>query len=111
MSDSFATPQTAAHQSPLSMGFPRQAYWSGLTFPSPGKKVIVKSLSRVQLFAILWTIGHQAPLSMGFPRQEYWSGLPFSSLGDLPNPGIEPGSSALASSLPLREQNNMEKEL
>jgi len=28
---------------------------------------------------------------MEFPRQEYWSGLPFLSLGDLPNPGIEPG--------------------
>ena len=35
------------------------------------------------------------PLSMGFPRQEYWSGLPFPSPGDLPNPGIEPGSPAL----------------
>ena len=34
--------------------------------------------------------------SMGFPRQEYWSGVPFPSLGDLPDPGIEPMSSALA---------------
>ena len=32
---------------------------------------------------------------MEFSRQEYWSGLPFPSLGDLPDPGIEPGSSAL----------------
>ena len=32
---------------------------------------------------------------MGFSRQEYWSGLPFTSPGDLPNPGIEPGSPAL----------------
>ena len=32
---------------------------------------------------------------MGFPRQEYWSGLPFPSPGDLPDPGIEPVSSAL----------------
>ena len=39
---------------------------------------------------------HQAPLSMGFSRQEYWNGLPFPSLGDLPNPGIEPVSPALA---------------
>jgi len=28
----------------------------------------------------------------GFSRQEHWSGLPFPSLGDLPDPGIEPGS-------------------
>ena len=30
----FVTPQTLAHQAPLSMGFPRQGYWSGLPFPS-----------------------------------------------------------------------------
>jgi len=33
---------------------------------------------------------------MGFPRQEYWSGLPLPSPGDLPDPGIEPMSPALA---------------
>ena len=33
---------------------------------------------------------------MGFPGQEYWSGLPFPSPGDLPNPGIEPMSPAVA---------------
>ena len=46
-------------------------------------------------------VAYRGPLSMGFSRQEYWSGLPFSSPGDLPNPGIEPRSSALqADSLP-----------
>ena len=39
-----------------------------------------------------WTVAHQAPRSMGFFSQEYWSGLPFPSPGDLPDPGIEPGS-------------------
>ena len=34
-------------------------------------------------------------MSMGFSRREYWSGVPFPSPGDLPHPGIEPGSSAL----------------
>ena len=38
---------------------------------------------------------HQAPPSMEFSRQEYWSGLPFPSPGDLPDPGIGPGSPAL----------------
>ena len=37
----------------------------------------------------------QAPVSMGFSSQGYWSGLPFPPPGDLPNPGIEPRSSAL----------------
>ena len=44
---------------------------------------------------------YQADLSMEFSRQEYWSRLPFPSPGDLPDPGIEPGSPALqADSLP-----------
>ena len=55
----------------------------------------VKSLCHVQLFATLWTVARQSPLSMGFSRQKYWSGLPFPSPGDLPNPGIKPGSPAL----------------
>ena len=55
----------------------------------------MKSLGRVGFFATPWTVAYQASLSMGFSRQEYWSGLPFPSLGDRPNPGIEPGSPAL----------------
>ena len=57
--------------------------------------VCVQSLSCVQLFVTPWTVAHQALLSMGFSRQEYWSGLPFPSPGDLPDPGIKPGSPAL----------------
>ena len=34
-SDSFETPWTVTSQAPLSMGFPRQGYWSGLLFPTP----------------------------------------------------------------------------
>ena len=36
VSDTFATPWTVVCQVPLSMGFPRQEYWSGLPFPPPG---------------------------------------------------------------------------
>ena len=32
----FAIPRIVAHQAPLSMGFSRQEYWSGLPFPTPG---------------------------------------------------------------------------
>ena len=60
----------------------------------------VKLFSHVRLFAT-WTVAYQASLSTGLSRQEYWSGLPFPSPGDLPDPGIEPGSPALqADSLP-----------
>ena len=44
---------------------------------------------------IPWTVACWAPLSMGFSRQEYWSGLPFPPPGDLPDPGIKPGSPVL----------------
>ena len=43
-----------------------------------------------------WTVARQAPLSMGFSRQGYCSGLPFPPTRDLPDPGIEPTSPALA---------------
>ena len=55
----------------------------------------MKLLSRILLFATPGNVAYQAPVSMGFSRQEYWSGLPFLSPGDLADPGIEPGSSAL----------------
>ena len=119
----FATPWTIACHTPLSMGFSKREYWSGLPCPPPGdlpdpgikpmfpvspalqadslllsqrgsplpsKRVKVKLLSHVRLFATPWTVACQAPLSMGFSRREYWSGLPFSSPGDLPDPGIGP---------------------
>ena len=65
------------------------------------RKVKVKSLSLVWLFVTPCTVAHQAPPSMEFSRPEYWRGLPFPSPGDLPDPGIEPGSPALpADALP-----------
>ena len=95
VSNSFATPWTAAHQTPLSMGFPRKEYWNGLPFHSPGDLLhsgiepespawqvdslppshlgslqvtscCAKLFSRVQLSMTLWTIAWQTPLSRGF---------------------------------------------
>ena len=116
---------TVAHQAPpLSMGFSRQEYWSGLPLSSPGDLpnpgiklrsptlradslpseppgeslvvlLLLSRFSRVRLCATPWTAAHQAPPSQGFSRQEYWSGLPLSSPGDLPDPGIEPRSTTL----------------
>ena len=56
----------------------------------------LEALSCVHSFAMPWTVALQAPLSVGFSRQEFWSGLPFSPPGDLPNPGTETASPALA---------------
>ena len=55
----------------------------------------MKLLNRIRFFVTPWTVAYQAPQSMKFSRQEYWSGLLFPSPGDLPNPGIEPGSPTL----------------
>ena len=59
------------------------------------KKVKVKSLSHVRLFATPWTVAYQAPPFMEFSRQEYWSGLPSPFPEDLPDLGVELGSPAL----------------
>ena len=53
-------------------------------------------LRHVPLFTNLWTVHHQAPLSMGFFRQKYPSGLPFPFHRDLPDPGMEFTSFAMA---------------
>ena len=77
-----ATPWTAAHQAPSSMGPSRQEHWSGLPLPSPLGTMLLLLLSRfshVRLCATPWTAAHQAPPSLGFSRQEHWSGLPFPS--------------------------------
>ena len=42
-----ATPWTVARQVPLSIGFSRQEYWSGLPFPSPGMMGVTKRPSWV----------------------------------------------------------------
>ena len=104
------------------MEFPRQEYWNGLPFLSPGnlphpgiepaspalqadslllshrgspegsQQLLLSRLSHVRLLETPWTIIHQGPLSMRFSRKEYWSGLPFPSPEDLPNPEIKPMS-------------------
>ena len=56
--------------------------------------VFMFSHSAVSDSATLCTVAHQAPLSMEFSKQEYWSRVPFHPPGDLPDPGIKPGSLA-----------------
>ena len=82
-----ATPETAAHQAPPSLGFSRQEHeWAAISFFSAWKwKVKVKSLSPIRLLATPWTAAYRAPPSMGFSRQEYWSGVPLPSPQHLRN--------------------------
>ena len=53
LSDSCVTRWTVACQAPLSMGFPRQEYWSGLPFPSPGDLPYPGNNKRLILVKIL----------------------------------------------------------
>ena len=100
----FAMLQTVSCQAPLSMGFPRQEYWSVLPCPPPGNlpnpgikpasylplappgnptQVISESESEVaQSCPTLCDpidSSPPGPPSLGFSRQEHWSGLPFPS--------------------------------
>ena len=76
-------------------------------FPHPW---VLSCFSLVRFFATIWIVTHnpspQPKLSMGFSSQEYWSGLPCPLPGDLPNPGIEPMSSALQADSLLSHQGS-----
>ena len=57
-----ATPQTAAHQAPPSMGFPRQEYWSGVPLPSPREApMYCQNHEQVHCFSL------HTPLTSYFP--------------------------------------------
>ena len=49
----FVIPRSVAYQAPLSMGFPRQEHWSGLSFPSPGDLLWLVSSRVVRIFTII----------------------------------------------------------
>ena len=85
-----ATPQTAAHQAPPSLGFSRQEHWSGLPFPSPVHESEKWKWSRSVVSNSLWPHGLQ-PTRLLHP----WD-FPGKSTGvGCHCPGIKPISSAL----------------
>ena len=55
----------------------------------------VKITHACVLHHVLFFVTLESEDSIGFSRQEYWKRLPCPPLGDLPDPGIEPGSPAL----------------
>ena len=98
----FATPWTAAHQAPLSLGFSRQEHCSGLPrpplegLPHPCLMRLPALAERVLTTDTTWEARNfewcecYRSLSMGFLRQESCIGLSCPPPGDLPDPGIEP---------------------
>ena len=82
------TPWTVALQTPLSMGFSNQEYWSGLPCPSLGDlpdsgikpaSLAATAAKSLQSCPTLCDPTDTGPLSLGFSRQEHWSELPFPS--------------------------------
>ena len=78
----FATPWTAAYQGPLSLGFSRQEYWSGLPFPSPGylpNPGIELQVSRIAVRRFtIWAT--REALQMSIPFLFSFSPFPLASL-------------------------------
>ena len=106
----FATPWTAACQSPLSMGFSRQPYWSGLPcpppgdLPDPGIKLVslmspalagvsegVKLLSCFRLFATPWMVATRLLCPWDFPGKSSGVDCHFLLQGIFPTQGSNPG--------------------
>ena len=95
-----------ATRSGQSSRFSRNAHWgrqlewraTDLTKPWLGMGLLLLLSLQVAFnsFVNPWTVAHQTPLSVGFPRQASWSVLSFPLPGDLPDPGIQPTSPALA---------------
>ena len=65
-----ATPWTAAYQAPLSMGFSRQEYWSGVPLPSPKLKLFMMKL----LGLCWWLSGRESACQFRRHRFDSWSG-------------------------------------
>ena len=126
MSDSFATPRTVAHGAPLSLGFPRQEYWSGLPFLSLGdlpdqgiepespalqvvflplnhqrKKVLVPQSCPIVCDSV--DCSHPGSSFHRILQVRILECVPVPSAGDLPNPGIKSRSPALQADSSLSE--------
>ena len=117
----FATPWTVAHQAPLSMGFSRQEYWSGLPFPPPGDLpdpgITASACVHMHPLCLLhcrwilscWAVG-EAPLSplppvtstagQGWLPSNYSCHLPESQSSTLCSP--EPASACLDNWVSIR---------
>ena len=67
----FATPWTVALQAPLSIGFSRQEYWNGLSFPSPGDLPD----PGIKLVSLMSPALAGGSLSLAQPRKQYVPGL------------------------------------
>ena len=102
---------TVAHQAPLSIGFSRQEYWSGLLCPPPEYSLCVCVLVAQSCPSLCKLMDCSPPgFSVhGIHQVRILNGLPFPSPGDLPDLGIELGSPALQADSLLSEPSGKPK--
>ena len=83
-----ATPWTAAHQAPLSMGFPQQEHWTGLPFPPPGDLSAQDSNPGLlhRRWILYWLNHQESPVwPMYIKSYKYFSNF---FMGHIPRSGI-----------------------
>ena len=68
----FAAPWTVAHQAPLSVGFSRQEYWSGLPCPSPGDLPLTQGLNLCLLCLLHWQTSSLPLAPPGKPHEGWY---------------------------------------
>ena len=76
-----ATPWTAAYQAPLSMGFSRQEYWSGVPLPSPNLNLCRSKCVDHRALFFPWNHLFLAPSKM--LTRKHYGGAPGDKVGDL----------------------------
>ena len=76
----FVTPWTVAHQAPLSMGFSRQEYWSGLPCPRPGD-FLTQGLNPRLLSLLHWQVGSLLLVPPGKPPKWHTSWIKLNIRG------------------------------
>ena len=93
-----ATPQTVAHQAPLSLGFSGQEYWSGLPFPSPGGVFPIQgsNLGLPHCRQILYCLSHRKELKT---CSKAWWGFPGGT--NVENPPANAGEVEVAALFPF----------
>ena len=97
------TPETAAHQAPLSLGFSRQEHWSGLPFPSP--EVVLDTCKSNHVILLLKSL-NWFPMYLGVSLPSYNSPAMKSSQF-LKQANIFPTSVPLPSPLPPHAWNRI----
>ena len=106
-----ATPETAAHQAPPSMGFSRQEHWSGFPFPSPMQESESEVTQSRPTLSDPMDCSLPGSSTHGLSRQEYWSGLPLPSPNYVTVAHISHVNKVMLKILQARLQHDLNREL